>query len=333
MGTQYTQTSGIPLSIAVFLATDHYDHNDDPYTISATTLIKPVRQIILGARAKTDDVMVDLGNMMASRIGTAIHSGIELAWSDPDKRSAALAVLGYPKKIIDRVKVNPTPEWMKNYPDTIPVYMEIRMSKTVGKWTVTGKPDFIGEGYLEDFKTASSFVVTSNINDEKFGWQGSIYRWISPDLITKPDMKIQFIITDWSSMMAKQNPAYPQSRHVQRIIPLKPIAEVDRMVSQKLSDIEKYWDADETDIPECSMDDLQRSEPKYKYYKSGDTTAARSTKNFDTMQEAMAHMHGKEGGKGAIKEVPGQVTACRFCAAFSVCSQKDRLVAAGELTL
>ena len=45
---KYLNNSNVPLSLAVFLATDNYDHESD--TISATTLIKPLRQIILAAR-------------------------------------------------------------------------------------------------------------------------------------------------------------------------------------------------------------------------------------------------------------------------------------------
>ena len=36
----FLNETGVPLSVAVYLATDHYD--DIPDTISATTLIKPI---------------------------------------------------------------------------------------------------------------------------------------------------------------------------------------------------------------------------------------------------------------------------------------------------
>ena len=40
-----TNNTNLPLSIAVWLACDDYDYNNDPYTISATTLLKPLKQI------------------------------------------------------------------------------------------------------------------------------------------------------------------------------------------------------------------------------------------------------------------------------------------------
>lgn len=333
MTPQYSNTSGIPLSIAVFLATDHYDHNDDPLTISATTLIKPLRQIILSARVPEGDAMMDLASMMQSRIGTAIHSGIEIAWADPDLRDAALAALNIPKRVRQLVRVNPTADEVAANPDIIPVYMEQRLSKKVGKWTVSGKFDFVGQGRLEDFKSTTSYVVTNHTNDDKFSWQGSIYRWMGEHIITRDEMAIQFIIRDWSAARVKQDPNYPPNMYHERIIPLRSVQETDLFVKKKLAMIEKYWDAPEDEIPACTNDELARSEPVFKYYSDPTKmhSGGRSTKNFD--DKATAYLHLNNAGKGAIKEVPGSVTACRYCSAFAVCTQKDALVAAGDLTL
>ena len=41
----------------------------------------------------------------------------------------------------------------------------------------------------------------------------------------------------------------------------------------------------------------------------------------------------EKGSKGRIDTVKGQVTACLYCSAFTLCSQKDDLIAAGELKL
>jgi len=47
MTLRYANVSDVPLALAVFLATDSYDYNPDPNTVSATTLLKPIRQIVL----------------------------------------------------------------------------------------------------------------------------------------------------------------------------------------------------------------------------------------------------------------------------------------------
>jgi hypothetical protein len=80
MISRYANVSEVPLALAVFLATDTYDHDDDPLTISATTLLKPLRQIILPTRIPAGEGLVNLADMMNSRMGTAIHDGIEKAW-------------------------------------------------------------------------------------------------------------------------------------------------------------------------------------------------------------------------------------------------------------
>ena len=68
-------------------------------------------------------------------------------------------------------------------------------------------------------------------------------------------------------------------------------------------------------------------------YKNGDINSKRSTKNFNTNQEAVIYMSGTGKGIGAVKTVPGQVTACKYCPAFTACTQKDNLIAAGDLII
>ena len=323
----YTNVSSVPLSIAVFLASDFYDYNDDPYTISATSLIKPLRQLILASRVPEDSNQVDLANMIASRMGAAIHDGIERAWVNNYRK--AMEVLGYPSKIINKIQINPKPEELKE--DSIPIYLEQRAYKQVGKWTIGGKFDFVGDGRVEDFKSTSVYTAINNTKDNDYILQGSIYRWLNPTLVTKDEMAIQFIFTDWSAAKAKTDPAYPQSRIQQRILKLKSVNEIDAFIQRKLRLIEQYWDAPEADIPECSDDDLWRSDPVWKYYKNP-TKMSRSTKNFENKQDAYIRLS-QEGNVGVVVEVPGQVTACKYCSGFGLCTQKDRLIVAGELLI
>ena len=325
--SKYANTSSVPLSLAVFLASDFYDHDQDENTISATALIKPLRQIVLSARVPEDMTPVDLVNLVPSRMGSAIHDAIERSWKD--NYPNALASLGYPKRVIEKIRINPKPEELTD--GVIPIYMEQRAKKTVGKFTVTGKYDFIGDGRVEDFKSTSTYTATNNTNDEKYIWQGSIYRWLNPQIITKDEMAIQFIFTDWSKAKAMADPKYPQQRIQQRILPLKSIQETDAFVTRKLNQIEQYWGATEEQLPPCTDTDLWRSEPVFKYYKNPEKRA-RSTKNFDNRHDAQLR-YIEDGSVGIVVEQPGQVTACKYCPAFAVCSQKDALIASGDLVL
>lgn len=327
MSRTYSNVSEVPLSLAVFLATDNYDHNDDPNTISATALIKPLRQIILSARVPDAENIADLTQMVASRMGSAVHDGIERAWKT--NHSQAMQSLGFPQKIIDRIQINPSKEELSI--EGIPVYLEQRLHKTIGKYTISGKFDFIGEGRVEDFKTTSTFTAMNHTNDDKYIWQGSIYRWLDPEKITSDEMAIQFLFTDWNAGKAKADPNYPQRRFKSQVFGLKSIAETEAYITRKLAMIEQYWDSPEEEIPQCSDEDLWRSEPVFKYYKNPSKTV-RSTKNYPLYQEAMMR-YIEDGSVGLVKEQPGQVTACKYCPAFPVCTQKDVLVAQGDLVL
>ena len=324
---KYANVSTVPLSLAVFLASDNYEYTDDPNTLSATSLIKPLRQLILSNRVNVEDATTDLISMVQSRMGSAIHDAIERSWVDNHR--GALQILGYPAKIIERIRINPQPEELTA--DTIPIYLEQRAQKKVGKYTISGKFDFVGDGRVEDFKSTSVFTAINNTNDAKYILQGSIYRWLNPQLITKDEMAIQFIFTDWSAARARSEANYPQQRTQQRLLPLKSIQETDAFIRNKLALLDQYWDAPEADIPLCTDEDLWRSAPVFKYYKNP-YKMSRSTKNFDTQQEAFMRK-AEDGNVGVVIEQPGQVTACKYCAAFSACAQKDALIATGDLQL
>ena len=324
---RYSNTSGVPLSLAVFLASDYYDYNSDPDTISATTLLKPLRQIILPSRIPAGEGLVNLAAMMNNRMGAAIHDAIEKAWVTNHR--GAMQALGYPERVIDRIRINPKPEELGK--DTLPVYLEQRLSRKLGKWTITGKFDFVGEGRVQDFKSTSVWTYKNQVNSGKWALQGSIYRWLDPKMITQDELDILYIFTDWKAGMQRADPNYPPNRFHKQTFPLMSQLATTAFIGRQLQLIERYWDADEQDIPLCNDEELWRSEPVFKYYKNPSKTN-RSTKNFGTYHEA--HQRYMEDGRvGVIVEKPGQVTACKYCQAFSVCSQKDNLIANGDLVL
>lgn len=342
----YTNSTGVPLSIAVYLATDHYDYI--PGTISATGLIKPLRQIILKRRVPKEEQVTDVLNLIKSRMGTSVHDGVEKAWTGHYKR--AMASLGYPDEVINRIIVNseellrargynverlrkegtyltpgPVPE------NHIPVFMEVRQIKEFMGKLVTGKFDFCAEGRVEDVKNTSVYTWVKGSKDQDYQLQGSIYRWLNPELIFEDTMLIQFFFSDWKAFEAKQNQNYPKRQTEQRIIPLLDITDTEAYVHDKLSMIEHYSDHPESDLPKCSDDDLWRDPPVWKYYRDPNKTK-RATKNFDDPGAAHQYMVDK-GGVGVVREFPGQVKACLYCDAFSVCRQKDELIADGSLQL
>lgn len=316
----YTNTSNIPLPLAVFLATDHYDYV--PGVISATSLLKPVRQLILADRLSSEDNLVELSDMVSSRMGTAIHTAIEQAWLNPTK---ALKSLGYSDDIIQRIKVNPTTVEEND----IPVYMEKRSFKKVGNHTISGKFDFVAEGKVHDFKSTSVYGYLNQSNASKYILQGSLYRWLNPDIITKDEMLIHYIFTDWSKAESLRNSNYPKARVHSQKYNLLGLDEIEQFVKDKLELYDSMKHQQEKDIPYCTDEELWRKPTVWKYYKNANAT--RATKNFDNPSEAYALQ--QTSGVGEVREVKGTVSACKYCPAFLLCSQKDELINSGDLIL
>jgi len=327
--TLLTNNTAIPLSMAVWLALDEYDHNPDDRYISATGLIKSTRQIILGQRLppQTEGNMKDISQLMASRIGTAVHSSIESSWLNHYKSS--LKRLRYSDKVIARVKINPKPEELT--PETIPIYMELRSMREIDGVTIGGKFDFIGNGTLEDFKTTGVYSYTSGSNDWKYKLQGSIYRWLNPELITNDHMIIDYIFTDWSrrDSCVKADKGYPPTKVFAHKILLLSLPETEMWIKNKIAAIKNFQDQPEANLPLCNAQELWQDAPTYKYYKNPEKTL-KSTKNFNTSAEATIRWI-EDGKMGQIVTQPGKVTACKYCDAFSICSQKDNLIASGLL--
>jgi len=321
---RYLNDTGIPLSIAVYLAHDTYDHDDDPDTISATALIKPLRPIILAERVPEEDRSVDILALLKSRLGSSIHDGVEKAWLHGNFQDA-MKRLGYPQRVIDRVVVNPEGEVP---PGKLPVYVEQRTHREIDGVRVSGKFDFVAEGRVEDVKSTSTFAYVNQLNFRSYQLQGSIYRWLNPEIITQDHMAIQYIFTDFKAFEAKRE-NYPNNATQQQLIPLLSLADTEAYIRQKLQAIRKFRPLAQEDLPRCSDEDLWRSAPVYKYYKNPDKKT-RSTKNFDSYAEAHTFML-KQGNVGEIDTKPGEVVACKYCPAFSICTQKDEYIADGSL--
>jgi len=178
-----TNKQNIALSMAVFLAVDNYDYDPRPNAVSATTLLKSVRQIVLSKRAAKlvheEKQTPDISTFVASRFGSAIHDGVEKAWTK-ENYTLALHRLGIPKSKIDSILINYgfTEDAKGNLvrdpsiPDppenAILVFMEVRSEKEINGVIVTGKFDFVGDGFLEDHKTTGVYTYMKKSNDEKF---------------------------------------------------------------------------------------------------------------------------------------------------------------------
>lgn len=329
-----TNNAGIDLSAALWLAHDDYDYVDKPNYISVTTIIKPIRQIILGMRVAKmamenpeAAIPVDIIDRFKSRLGQSLHNGVEDSWKLHYRTS--MLKLGYPKRVIDMVRINPEQE----EPDTLPVYTEQRVEREVRIGTVTytvgGKIDLIIEGRLRDVKSTTVYKYTTQKGVGQWLLQGSLYRWLNPGKVHHDEFLVQYLLVDWTRGLAGRDAKYPPHAAPTRSVRLMGLQETDKWVNDKLRLLDQLKDAPEADLPECSEEDLWRSEPVYKYYANPDKTTGRSTKNFDTEQEA--NQFRAEKGKGIVIAKPGVVKACGYCPCAPICGQYQRLLAAGDI--
>lgn len=315
--TQYTNLHNIDLSLAVWLIHDDYDFIPTQKSISATGLMKPIRQLVLSHRVLPESLQEDLSSRISLRLGHSIHDSVERSWLSGYRTNMKL--LGIPDHVIEKVRLNPNPATVQK--GDIPIYLERRTSKDFKNYKISGKFDICIDGRIKDNKSTSVWTYMLGKKDADYVLQGSIYKWMNPDIITENEIDIQFIFTDWQSALAKSNPNYPQIRLLSYSLPLLSIEETENYIAAKIASIERYMNAPEDAIPECTDEELWRSAPVWKYYSNPDNMV-KATKNFDNPAEA--NRHRAEKGKGIVVHVPGKVKACLYCRAFSICSQKNQ---------
>lgn len=314
-----TNQYGFPLALSVWAVNDSYDYVSDPKYFSVTNLLKPIRQIVLQRRIDPETLTTDVDDFLARAIGSSIHDSIEKAWVN--NYVDCLKRLGVQENVIKRFKINPQKDSLKE--GDIPVYIEQRTIKEHDGYKVGGKFDFVADGLLHDNKSTTTMKWTKNSSDKDYMLQGSLYRWLNPDIIKEDYIRINFVFTDWRKLDALKDPTYPQQRAAYRDIPLMSVADTEMWLSNKLKQIEQHLNTPEEQLPECSDEELWRTPTKYKYF--ANPSASRATKNFDSYTDAYRYMMINKEGKGCVRTVPGEPRRCNYCSAASICSQRARM--------
>ena len=320
--------AGLSLAMAVWLAHDDYTSGQDEHPgenlITATALLRPTRQIVLAPRVPDAERSADVGDRVAMRFGHAIHDSIEMAWRRGYRQ--AMTRLGYPRRTIDRVRINPCATAAREE-GIIPVYLEQRAFRPITvdgvRVIVSGKFDQVIDGELNDTKTTSVHAWINRTKEDDYRIQGSIYRWLNPERITSDIMRVQHVFTDWQGFRARSDPDYPPGRLVEFPLTLMSLAQTEAWIARKIREILANQDLPEPEILRCTDRELWRAEPVFKYYADPEKAQAggRSTRNFP--DHAAAAAHAAKQGKGVVVTVPGRVRACGYCPAFPACSQKD----------
>jgi len=328
MALEYTNKNNVSLALAVFLMYDNYEYDERPNSISATGLIRPLRQLVLSKQNPALLKTVDIADLVATRMGSAIHKGCEDAWTDPENVKNALKVLGASEDAVNSIRINPA--YVK--PGETPVYVEQRAEKEIIDFVISGKYDLVLDGTLNDYKSTSVWTYIFDSNADSYVKQGSIYKWLSPDKITSDYININYIFTDWSAAKARMDTkSYPQIKTLTKKYPLWSPEETENWIMNKIEHYKVLANAPQDQLPECTDEELWATEETFKYYKNPNKLD-RSTKNFKTMDEALVRKSA-DGDVGIIKTVPGEVKACRYCPVIGICTQAETMLAEGRLTL
>lgn len=338
MGTKnakFVNDTNLGITMALWLASDGYDHNpEDAPTdgcpiISATTLLKPTRSLILSSRAQArPGAETALSSLGSSRMGQAIHDSIENSFYHP-KAGERLIALGFAESMVKRIAINPDPEDLAANPKLIPIYLEkrayrkIRTRSGIDIW-ISGKFDQVIAGAVEDNKStkAYSYCHMDQSEESNYAKQQSIYRWLSPEIITSEMGKINFILTDWKQSDVGRINNYPPKQVVEKALNLMSLEDTEAFILDKLEEIEVNDGKPELEMILCSDEELWRTPDKHKYYSNPETAkkGGRSSKNFDTILEAQNYRASK--GKGVVVTVPGEVRRCNYCDGLALCSQR-----------
>lgn len=338
MTQRFTNNFNLPMSVAVWLLNDSYNHEAvaDPNTFSVTEIIKPVRQIVLGRRANAlepeEQLPVDVSAFFNSRVGQSVHSVIEEVWLSDKKLPELMSYLGIPQHVSSQLLVNPSDSEIDE--DSLYLFMEQRRTVEIDEtYKLTGQYDFNFCGQLEDFKFTKTYAMTMGVNDDYYIKQGSCYKFLFPDQITSDTTRITWMFGDWmQSRVGSKN--YPPAPLDSREFPLMSQFQTDAFIRDKFKEIDTFKDAPETSLPECSPEDLWQDPTVWKYY-ANPANKSRATKNFTEADGggAAAAAHKAKTGKGVVEEVKGKIKACRYCKGFPLCTQKDKYLLSGQLDI
>ncbi|MCH5165627.1 MAG: hypothetical protein J1G01_04430 [Clostridiales bacterium] len=275
-----TNNNNLPAPF-VKMAEDHYEIKPKRYSV--TTLLKPVREILLNRRYN-DVIEQDCSDMIWMLFGQATHA------------------------ILEKYTVGKTE------------FAEEKLEYTFDSgYTVSGVIDLydMEKAEVVDYKTASVWKVIKRDFDD---WrkQGLMYAWLlRKNGLPCDDITFYAILKDHSIGKAKREAGYPQSNIFKYAFPVTDaaIAEIDKFIRDKLDDIIEYEDKSDDELPLCSEEDRWNDGDKYAVMKKGRKTALRV---LDSEEEA--ELYKQNNGGDYIEKRPGEDKKCNdYCRCCTKC--------------
>ena len=274
-----TITNNLNLPHGLVAAVSPKRHNE-PGSLSATTLLKGVKEIILSER-HWEEMTDDAANRVWAVFGTAVHALLEQEGADD--------------------------------------FTEETLSFEVAGIKVTGRIDNynMSEGIVTDYKTASVWKVKFREFDD---WrrQGLTYAWLLMRN-GFPVSKCRFValLKDHSKTEAARHSDYPQEPVYIYEFDVREsvLCDTEIRIANKVREYLILKDAPDDEIPACTAEERWASPDKWAVMKKGRKSAVRV---LDSQEEAeKLAMDDKalyvEYRKGASKKCEGYCPCREFC--------------------
>jgi hypothetical protein len=273
-----TNKLNLPAGLMKAVSTER--HNAEG-SLSATTLIQGVKQIILTGR-HWDSLEDDVSDRIWAIFGQAVHSLLESEGEND--------------------------------------FTEQEMAYQVGDITVTGRIDNydMRNGVIGDYKTASVVKVKfGDFND----WylQGMIYAWLLAKN-KFPVNRCRFIalLKDHSKTEAKRDYQYPKLPVYVYEFPVtaQGLFKTGLFIKHKIEEYKRCLDLDDDAIPPCTPEERWDRPPKFAVMKNG---LKRAVRLFDDRQAA-DQLASEKGAEYYVEHRPGESIKCRsFCLCCNFC--------------
>jgi len=286
-----TITNLLGLPEALVKAIDTRAHND-PGRLSATTLLKNAKQILLTTR-HWDEIEEDVLDRFWALFGTAIHKMLEHEGADEF-----------------------TEEFISHELDGI---------------VITGRVDNYNmkTGDISDYKSCSVYKV---MNEDFTDWrrQGLIYAWLLHKCgFPVKTCRFIAIMKDHSMRKARRQQSYPRLPVYVYEFPVtdQGLAEIESYMKGKIADYKRFQKMADDDIPPCTPEERWEKPTVYAVMKNG---SKRAFKLVDTAEEAEKIALDK-GKDYAVEKRPGESTRCLdYCSCSEFCNFYRNNVAAAE---
>lgn len=264
---------------------------------SVTTLLKPVREIML-MRRHGDEIETDVSDMIWAIFGTAFHSVLE-------RSSEAKHLL-----------------------------KEKSLQMKFSDYTLSGRSDLYNtaSGCVVDYKVCTAFKVLKK-DFEDYRLQGLMYALMLRNMGYKV-RKAQFILVlrDWQKNKAKFDKAYPQSQVFVKEFKFTDadFEFITKWIIDKFAEIEIAEKLADDALPECTVVDRWNSGQMFAVMKKGRKAALRV---LSSKEEAEKYQEAHDGDfiqerQGEDKKCKEYCSCCRFCSYYNKCVKEDSVNAA-----